>query len=146
MYVFGVALDSAGNPYVVGSDPTVEFHPFPGCFVAKFDSAGTQLWHRDLNVYFWPGGAVAVDAAGNPYVTAGGFVGKYDADGNLAWSDAFDGIGSSIAVDASGRVLVGGWTYPYEVSSAILRTYDNNGCGFRPMPITDSGASRSLNA
>jgi len=129
MYVFGVALDGAGNLYVAGSDPTVEFHPFPGCFVAKFDSAGTQLWHRDLNVYFWPGGAVAVDASGNPYVSAGGFVGKYDVEGNLAWSDVFDGIGSTIAVDASGRVLVGGWTH--EVSSAFLRTYDNGGALLR---------------
>ncbi len=82
----GVAVDAAGNAWIVGSSVGT----LPGGtdaqgedgFVAKYDSSGDLMWITQLGAWKLPR-AVAVDAAGNAYVTGGLFVAKLDPAGNL---------------------------------------------------------------
>ncbi|MFX1498866.1 MAG: SBBP repeat-containing protein [Promethearchaeota archaeon] len=67
----GLAFDSIGNVYMGGS--TSSFGPaVPNAnwFLAKFDSAGNQLWNYSwgTNEGEW-GGAIATDSVGNIYYT-----------------------------------------------------------------------------
>lgn len=97
--------------------------------------------------------AVAIDASGNVYVagtttgtfpgeaSAGGqdaFVRKYDASGNVLWTDQFGtsavDLAQGVAVDASGNVFVAGYTQgtlPGQVSAgsqdAYVRKYNSAG-------------------
>lgn len=124
----GIAVDGSGNIIVAGvtgADLYGEKNSgYADCFVVKFDSSGNVLWTRliggggdDI------GNAVAVDAAGNVYVTgfitsAGAydvFAAKLDASGSQQWleqygSGDFD-AGVAIAVDKSGNSYVTGYTY-----------------------------------
>ena len=88
--------------------------------IAKFDAAGNQSWVKSYNVgdrAF----RVAVDALGNIVATgmdATGYMDwmtiKADADGNLLWSQRYDGgrnndeTPNMLAIDAAGAVYVTG--------------------------------------
>lgn len=130
----GVAVDAAGDTYVVGQT----FGTLPGqssagmidAFIRKYDPAGNELWTRQF------GSAerdlakgVAVDGAGYAWVvgqtfgslpgqvSAGGwdaFVRKYDPAGNEVWTRQFGGGGgettSQVALDRGGNGYVVGGT------------------------------------
>ena len=128
-----IALDGSGNVYVTG------FTVGPGncnpsaCndyATIKYNNSGTQEWVASYN---GPGNsddhatAIAVDAAGNVYVT-GASIGtawpdydyatvKYDNSGQQQWVARYSGPGgdmdfaNAIAVDASGNVYVTGASF-----------------------------------
>jgi hypothetical protein len=130
----GVAVDPAGDTYVVGQT----FGALPGqssagmidAFIRKYDPAGNEIWtrqfgstERDLAK------GVAVDGAGDAWVvgqtfgsmpgqvSAGGwdaFVRKYDPAGNEVWTRQFGGGGgettSEVAIDRGGNAYVVGGT------------------------------------
>jgi hypothetical protein len=132
----GGAGDDAGFRITTGSDGTVYVAGFfsgtatfgtttltgPGAtdaFVARLDANGNFLWAASLGGGY--GNGVAVDGAGNAYVTgslnpSGGptdmFVTKLDAGGNLSWSKQIGGssgaYGSAVAVDSAGSVYLTG--------------------------------------
>lgn len=145
----GIAMDSSGNVYTTGyfSD-TVDFDPGAGTsvlvsmgdfdlFVSKHDSSGNFLWAVGIGGTLEDQGrSVAVDSAGNVYVTGffngtvdfdpgSGieiltslgdtdiFVLKLDTDGNFIWANsmgsATEDEGRSIAVDDSGNSHVTGY-------------------------------------
>jgi len=149
-YGSGIAVDSAGNAYVTGQTYSTDFptaNPFqaarvggPDAFVAKLNAAGSALVY---STYLGGNGddygrGIAVDAAGNAYVTgetgstnfptanplqasnAGGnydaFVAKLNAAGSaLVYSTYLGGsdydYGYGIAVDAAGNAYVTGETF-----------------------------------
>jgi hypothetical protein len=129
-----IALDGAGNVYVTGYSYGIG--TLSDYATVKYDADGNELW---VARYDGPASsydialAIALDGAGNVYVTGGSRgVGtdydyatvKYDADGNELWVARYNGPGNSsdqasaIALDASGNVYVTG------ESTGVGRAYD----------------------
>jgi hypothetical protein len=150
----GIAVDSAGNAYVTGTTYSADFPTTPGAsettckscgttngdaFVTKFNPTGSSLIYST-----YLGGkkddygiAIAVDSAGNAYVTGqtasanfpmknplqpaygggsyDGFVSKINPSGSaLVYSTYLGGngedLGQGIAVDAAGDAYLTGYT------------------------------------
>jgi beta-propeller repeat-containing protein len=115
----GVAVDPAGDAYVVGwTFGTLPDQTSAGtvdAFVRKYDPAGNELWTRQFGSWERDfARAVATDGAGNAYVvgethgtlpgqtSAGGydaFMRKYDPAGNEVWTRQFGGGGGEAAWD-----------------------------------------------
>ena len=146
---FGIAVDSAGSAYVTGRTGSTDF-PLADAFqstcsgssevfVTKLNAAGSELVY---STYLGGNGddegkGIAVDSAGNAYVTGyttstnfpvanalqdtnhGGaavFVTKLSADGSeLVYSTYLNGVnddyGYAVAVDSSGNAYVAGVTH-----------------------------------
>ena len=130
-----VAIDRAGNVYVVG---TIDQGALPGqtslgevdAYVRKYDSHGNEIWTRQFGTQSQDhASGVRVDGAGNVVVvgfTRGAFPGetnlgnsdayvrKYDGDGNELWTRQFGGEGmdmaNGMAMDRTGNVYVVGFT------------------------------------
>lgn len=131
-YSTSVAVDAGGNAFITGHTQASLGGPSAGdidVFLAKYDGAGNQLWVEQIGtVTYEESHSVAVDSAGNAYITghalydlAGprlgaidAFVIKFDASGNLEWSEqvgtAADDFGRGIAVDGSDNVYITGYT------------------------------------
>jgi len=135
-----IAADAAGNVYVTGAFMgTMDLGGGPmtsagswDIYVAKYSSTGAHLWSKRFgNVSEQQGRGIAVDAAGNVYVTGyfvgsvdfgGGvmasmgsrdiFVAKLSPAGNHVMSKQFGGIleenSASIDVDAAGNMAITG--------------------------------------
>lgn len=146
----GVAVDAAGNVYVTGRftdfctfrDVLISLG-YGDAFVAKYSSSGDALWGTSVGGPGWDHGrAIAVDGAGNVFVTgtfegtanfawttltsAGGtdvFVAKYDSLGDLIWARRAGGPsndgGRGIAVDGVGNVYVTGAYWHEAVFGAV---------------------------
>jgi hypothetical protein len=144
----GIAVDAGGNAYVIGSTSSSNFPTTPGAFqtapggvfVTKLNAGGTALIYSTYlgNPVRDAGTGIAVDAAGNAYVTGftsssnfpttpgafqttygGGFdnafVTKVNPMGTaLIYSTYLGGssmdLGNAIAVDAAGNAYVTGHT------------------------------------
>jgi hypothetical protein len=158
----GIAVDAAGNAYVTG-DTTSDQETFPvklgpdltynsggDAFVAKVNAAGTALVYCG---YLGSSGSdsarsVAVDTAGNAYVTgttfapvgpphfpttvgpdltfngaSDAFIAKIKPNATLAYSGFIGGSGSDsglgVAVDGSGSAYVTGYTTSSEVTFPV---------------------------
>jgi uncharacterized delta-60 repeat protein len=119
-----IALDSDGYVYVTGASEGIGTSW--DYATLKYDPDGTKVW---VARYDGPGNgedaatAVAVDSAGNVYVTGASRDSltaddyatiKYDAAGNELWVARYDGPGNaddaavSLAVDSTGNVYVTG--------------------------------------
>jgi len=164
---YGIAVDSAGNAYVVGETSSTNFpttsplQPSNGgggyydVFVAKLNAAGSALVY---STYLGGSGSdvgcgIAVDSAGNAYVTGGtsstnfatasplqasfggvydAFVAKLNAAGSaLVYSTylggSFDDYGYGIAVDSAGNAYVTGHTYSTNFPTASPLQAANRG-------------------
>lgn len=149
IYGTKVALDANGNIFVAGSVYREDMS-LADYTVVKYDSAGNQLWMKQLDVpAAWPRPdrpLIAVDAAGN-VVVASTFtiydesgstalrsnivVAKIDTNGSLAWQTIwyhavgyfYDSI-VDVAVDAAGDVIVTGnidGASPYSGIGAVVK-------------------------
>lgn len=127
--------DSLGNIYVAGS---TNAHPDSGdtdIAIFKTDPLGNRVWSRTYNGagnYKEGAADMIVDAAGNTYIAGYTYnvgegepplrsfdylVLKYNPAGELQWSRqyagnrGYDDFATSIALDASGNVIVGGYSW-----------------------------------
>jgi hypothetical protein len=144
--VNAVAVDPSGNIYVTGQTFSTDFPVTSGAFqpknlgsgdafVAKLTPSGTLAWSTYFGGFGLDDGkAIAVDAAGNVYVTgstssnpssfpltpgapdtksSGGFFAAFTPTGALSFSTFLGGgAGTGIAVDASGHAFVTGTAGP----------------------------------
>ncbi|MDB5033858.1 MAG: hypothetical protein JWQ98_1099 [Chlorobi bacterium] len=158
--ITGIGLDSSGNCYVTGhynGDATFDSITITSplsyeSFVAKYDSAGKALWARTASSMgaLHIGQGIAVDGAGNSYITGrffneityGGFtissgdaeqkgyIAKLDPDGIFLWareigSGGYYGAGNDIAIDPSGNAYVAGFFRSTIHFTDVDYTYDN---------------------
>ena len=136
----GIATDSGGNVYVVGSyydSVTIGSITLTGsyddAFVAKYDTSGTVQWARSIGGTSYDYGyGIATDSAGNVYVvgsyygsvtiglttlnstgSSDAFVAKYDTSGTVQWALSIGGTSADyvygIATDSGGNVYVTGY-------------------------------------
>jgi hypothetical protein len=132
---YSIRVDAAGNIYTSGGlgAPSLFGH-YPTILLAKYTSAGTLVWSKQINDSAQNsfGETVAVDTAGNVYlnavfsgtVTFGGTtltsagdydiaVVKFTAAGAVTWVRQLGGTGSDtalgMAVDSSFNVYTTGW-------------------------------------
>lgn len=134
---YDVAVDNAGDVFVVGATDSATFDGQTSAgdtdvFLTKYDPTGTRLWTRMLGG--WDddrGWSVAVDSAGNAFITGstssfgfgseiplgGGdaFLVKYSGSGARVWTRVIGGPasdrGTDVAIDSAGDVYVTGETY-----------------------------------
>lgn len=109
-----MALDNSGNVYVVGSLP-IDPHADDGpdeYVILKIDANGQGVWTnrwRDAVVDHPEAKAVALDKAGNIYITGRAHTLKYAPDGTLLWFRPFPGSEAIAVTSASSdRILVMG--------------------------------------
>ncbi len=144
---YAVAVDASGNVIVHGqSDLASGGLPGPAnpkYMTVKYDAAGTELWRATTNgsgTGYDISSALAVDAAGNIYVT--GYDGsgvllslKYGpAGGAPAWSSSIAGAGSangaalvSTVIDGTGNVHVAGYQGSGTGNDFLVVKYDASG-------------------
>ncbi len=124
-YAYAMVVDGAGNVYVTGRS-AISGTQYDYATI-KYNSTGDTLWVRRYgeagtgdDAY-----AIAVDGAGNVYVTGkirGGIARdyatiKYNSAGDQQWVATYNGIGNSadesyaLAVDNLGNVYVTGMSY-----------------------------------
>lgn len=139
----GIVTDGSGNIYVTGQTTgNIDGQVNAGgsdAFLTKCDPAGTRVWTRYIGTAGMDQGrAVAVDSAGNVYVTgwvSGSFAGsthqgaediflaQYDGEGNLTWyqqwGTAESNHGRGVAVYGS-YVYVAGDTYVYLPGEPVI--------------------------
>jgi hypothetical protein len=127
----GVATDSQGNIFVVGSTSVGSnkqlFAPISGnsnAYLAKFSASGVLLWGKQFadqatcvsvdnggNVYV--GGSMNSVPTDNEGITGSGFISKFDGNGNLIWNNSIGSNGEDVhcvALDNQGNIFATGTT------------------------------------
>ncbi len=175
---FVVAVDSAGNSYITGRTFSRDFptvNPLQAALARGYDAFITKLSPTGTILYStYLGGSgddmglgIAVDSAGNAYVTgstqstnfpvanafqianAGGFtdafITKLNPSGNaLVFSSYLGGTdqeaGTSIAVDSSGNAYVTGYTQSssFPTTAGAFQTIFGDGTCFTNRPCSDA--------
>lgn len=127
----GISVDDLGNVFVTGN--AVDFGSNGvgeiDAFVSKLGADGSLAWTREFG---GPGAdngsAIAGDGWGNVYFAGtansnltgapdagGGFIGKYDGEGNLQWlrqlSSANGSIANGVSADRAGNIYMSGMTF-----------------------------------
>ena len=140
-----VAADSAGNIYITGETNSFGPHtPYPTLFLTKYDTNGTLVWQRTWSNTSETANAIALDSAGNIYVTGNirdagygtyyALLLKFNSAGGLLWerdwgvSNDFD-VGNGLAVDSTGNVYLVGETQNWGAGEfdALIMKFDPSG-------------------
>jgi hypothetical protein len=144
-----VSADGLGNVYVTGQAGTGSDYDV---FLSKIDAAGELLWNTQFGSHnFDVGWHVAAEKPlGNVYLAAtisglGPLVNKYDAEGNLAWTQqaggrftpppavSTDGLGNLYG-SSSIEVIPPNWPDPGDQDVLIAKYIACEGCEPPPLP------------
>ncbi len=118
---FALAVDTAGNAYVGGYLNNISLGNVYGqdYITIKYAPDGTQQWAAQLDLFEACVNALAVDPAGNVYITGAGTDGtpantgitaKYGPGGGLLWSKGTPAqIATGLVLDDSDNVYVTGY-------------------------------------
>jgi ABC-type phosphate transport system substrate-binding protein len=155
-FINGIAADAAGDIAVVGQTSGTlpgqtkanwEGVPDTDAFVRLYSPDGSELWTRQFGTQATDTAlGVAADPWGNIVVvgntdgtlpgqlvqSGGAFVRAFAHDGSERWTRQFGAgyeVGSSVAVDQTGHVLVTGYTFAGgdQTWAAFLRRFDPDG-------------------
>ncbi|HYE92975.1 MAG TPA: hypothetical protein VEA38_18235, partial [Terriglobales bacterium] len=138
----GLAVDGAGNAYVVGNSAASA--SLDVVRTMRFNATdGGVAWERTYGTHGFNGAtAIRCDGQGNAVVTGHAAVStgdddivtlKYTASGSLAWQSRFRGTragletGRSLAVDPRGNVAVTGISFTQGQTAADVRTVKYDG-------------------
>lgn len=121
-YARCLAVDASGNVYATGTSEVT--NNTWDLVTLKYSADGNLLWASRYNRYgtnYCDTGGLAVDIAGNAFVTANIFYAdtafitvKYDPQGNAVWTNYYKGSSNgydyplTVAVDNSGNIFVTG--------------------------------------
>ena len=113
-----IAVDNAGNSYVIGSTWSVNFpvvnpmqatnttaEGYYDVFITKFDPAGTIVYSTYLGADY--GFGVVVDAAGNACITGFAYRGGEFPHVNTPWSEAAGAFVAKLNTTGSGLIFSG---------------------------------------
>ena len=146
-----VALDSAGNVYMVGS--SILSSPAQSAAIVKYNSSGVLQWQKCLsgptngNLNQFNG--IAIDSSDNIFVTGATYVGtllvgmivKYNSSGTLLWQRQIYDTSAitleGVSVDSLGNVYAAGQT---NVGGLIVK-YDTNGVLLWQRKVTGNNQS-----
>ncbi len=124
IFALGIAVDTSGNACITGWSGNINTNIYYA-WVIKYNSNGDSLWSRKYNgmeQYVFPS-AISTDKFNNVYITGTDyssvqpdqtFTIKYNSNGDTLWTrnhreTGYSGNGSSsIAIDGTGNVIIGG--------------------------------------
>jgi uncharacterized delta-60 repeat protein len=150
---YGIAVDSAGNSYVVGYT-TSEGAGSYDIIIAKYSDAGDLYWQRTFGTTDSEfGTGIAVDPLGNVYVVGNITLGvipdrelviaKYDTYGASQWQRSLGRLasefGTGVAVDATGNAYVVGYTNSIGIGGYDLLVVKYNSAGVLQRQTTLGG-------
>ncbi|MCK4666085.1 SBBP repeat-containing protein [Candidatus Dependentiae bacterium] len=145
-----IAVDTAGNVYVTGSEYRSDIGELRNIWIRKYDSNGYEVWtstYNSSNNSYDEGFGIAVDTFGNVYVTGyedrsdlgqdhNIWTRKYNSSGYEVWTSTYNSpnnredYGYDITVDPAGNVYVVGAESRSDLGQGYniwVRKYDNNG-------------------
>ncbi len=143
-FVNAMAIDDSGNVYVTGTSFGGGFTPTNNYLTIKYNRAGVQQWIEEFDraVNYDEATAITTDDSGYVYVTGyavGGtqedfFTIKYDFNGNIIWTTAFNGASNlvdipiRIALDSAYNVYVAGSAFQTNMTMDFATVkYNSNG-------------------
>lgn len=150
----GVATDSSGNVYVIGSSNNSGVAPSPpNLIISKYNSSGTETWAQYISGAVTEDGlSVIVDTSGNVYVTGITYqtgvnydvlLAKFNSSGTFQWAKSAGGtgndFGNSLALDSSGNIYVLGYA-ANSPDIMLLLKYDSSGSIVWQRSISGAGA------
>lgn len=140
-----MTIDDSGNVYVTGSswDGSVSEENY---VTIKYNTSGVQQWRKEYDNFSGAdiAYAIAVDTAGNVYVTGASHDGsvnqlnyvtiKYNPVGTQLWVKEYDNFGGddaayALAVDSMGNVYVTGASWDGSIDEADYVTIKYNAAG-----------------
>ena len=150
--LFGVYVDSSGNPHVIGQ---VVDATYAVAQIQKFDPDGNTVWGAKFgNAGNNSNGGIYVDSSGNVFAAATDstgtlIIGKYNSSGTNQWYKKLTSSTSTneaidIATDASGSVYVMAWRINKPVviklnSTATFQTWAKTYEGTGTYPFNSGG-------
>lgn len=141
-YGHGIAVDGAGNVYVVGHTTSNTTAASSAIVLVKLNSSGAVRWQKTIDGSSTESGyGVTTDSSGDVYVTghtfsqgSGGadlFISKFNPAGTVVWQRALGGVGNdygfSIASDAADNLYVVGDTTTNGQTDIAIVKYSSTG-------------------